>query len=376
MTTQQNETPAYHLQPAKFIREVEAGLSTITDDEYLGKYELQDALRHFVHEMNVKQAAEDWFYMYHEQDSQEHLDLYRKLFHAVTFHNITNDESIESFFKSIPLKLIEASEDEVHPAILEITSHIEFEGINKPIEEIMPLLAKAHYVNSYLVDYFNGLPRFTEVAKQENTSVSEQFNKDIRWATKKKDIEQHEAYEGFDGFIALPLDTAKKFVRKLEDLIKDLEDQEVYKKDAAPIVLAFLEQGNYDLLINDLFMCIENADGMKYFNLIKRIFKCIQWVDCEEDAFDQFLWSKAKHLVTTSSPVHVEIFKNEVTTELEFNGKKMAIEEYLELSKKVHEMNDMLIGSLFFNAEARHAVETGTATPTEIFAKKIKEMSS
>lgn len=196
MTTQQNETPAYHLQPAEFIREVEAGLSTITDDEYLGKYELQDALRHFVHEMNVKQAAEDWFYMYHEQDSQEHLDLYRKLFHAVTFHNITNDESIESFFKSIPLKLIEASEDEVYPAILEITSHIEFEGINKPIEEIMPLLAKAHYVNSYLVDYFNGLPRFTEVAKQENTSVSEQFNKDIRWATKKKILNNMKPMKG------------------------------------------------------------------------------------------------------------------------------------------------------------------------------------
>lgn len=193
---------------------------------------------------------------------------------------------------------------------------------------------------------------------------------------KQTEFEKLESYEGFDGFLALPLDTAKKFVRKLEDLIKDLEDQEVYKKDAAPIVLALLEQGNYDLLISDLFMCIENTDGMKYFNLIKRIFKCIQWVDCEEDAFDQFLWNKAKQLVTTSSPVHVEIFKTDVTTELEFDGKKMTIEEYLDLSTKVHEMNEMLIGSLFFNAETRHAVATGTATPTEIFAKKIKEMSN
>lgn len=188
--------------------------------------------------------------------------------------------------------------------------------------------------------------------------------------------EIHEAYEGFDGFIALPLDTAKNFVRKLEDLIKDLEDQEVYKKDAAPIVLALLEQGNYDLLISDIFMCIENTDGMKYFNLIKRIFKCIQWVDCEEDAFDPFLWNKVKNLVNNSAPVHAEIFKTNVTTDLEFDGKKMSIEEYLELAAKVHEMNNMLVGSLMFNAETRHAVETGTATPTEIFAKKIKEMSN
>lgn len=374
MTDQQNEMPIYDMPPADFIKAVEEGLQFLTGREDLDKSQMADALRFFIQETHVKIVAEDLFEQYFERNSEEHLDLYRKLYSIVEFHNVVCDSKIAPFFKSIPLRLIEASEDDVHPAILEITSHIEFEGVNEPIQEIMPLLAKAHYVNSYLVDYFNELPRFKEVAKRENISITEQFNKDIRWATKKKDIEQYEAYEGFDGFEALPLDVAKKFVRKLEDLVKDLEDQDIYKRDAAPIVLALLEQGNYDLLINDLFMCIENTDGMKYFNLIKRIFKCIQWVDCEEDAFDQFLWNKAKHLVTTSSPVHVEIFKNEVTIELEFNGKKMTIEEYLDLSKKVQEMNDMLIGSLFFNAEARHAVETGTATPTEIFAKKIKEI--
>ncbi|HFQ5875897.1 TPA: hypothetical protein ACJXXT_000159 [Pseudomonas aeruginosa] len=374
MTTQQNETPVYNLPPAEFIREVEAGLSTITDNEELGKYELESALRYFVHEMHVKDVAEDLFNTYHEQGSQEHLDLYRKLFHAVTFHNITNDESIESFFKSIPLKLIEASEDNIHPEILKITSNIVFDNIDQPIEEVMPLLIKAHHVNSYLVDYFNGLPRFTALAEMENISVSELFNKDIRWVTKKKDIEQHETYEGFDGFESLPLDTAKKFVRKIEDLIKDLEDQDIHKHEAAPIVLALLEQGNYEALISDLFKSLESTNDIKYFKLIERVYKCIRSVDCEEQSFDPYVWFKSFNLTNNSASVHAEIFKNEVTTELEFNGKKMTIEEYLDLSAKVHEMNNMLIGSLFFNNEARHAVATGTATPTEIFAKKI-EMS-
>ena len=192
----------------------------------------------------------------------------------------------------------------------------------------------------------------------------------------RNEVEKLESYKGFDGFEALPLEIAKGFVSKLESLIKDLEDQEVYKNEAAPIVLALLEQGNYEQLTSDLFMCLESTNDIKYFNLINRVFKCIKWVDCEEDAFDPFLWNKVKNLVNNSAPVHAEIFKTNVTTDLEFDGKKMSIEEYLELAAKVHEMNNMLVGSLMFNAETRHAVETGTATPTEIFAKKIKEMSN
>lgn len=372
MTDHQNEMPIYDMPPADFIKAVGEGLNFLTEREDLDKRQLADALRFFIQETHVKIVAEDLFEHYYERNSKEHLDLYRKLYRVVESHNVICDERIAPFFKSIPLKLIEASEDEIHPAILEITSHIEFEGVNKPIEEIMPLLTKAHYVNSYLVDYFNDLPRLTEVAKRENISISERFNKDIRWATKKKDIEQHEAYEGFDGFEALPLDVAKKFVRKLEDLVKDLEDQDIYKRDAAPIVLALLEQGNYKLLVNHLFMCLDRTNDVKYYKLFRRIYDCIEWVDCEEEAFAPFDWEPVYNIFKGKADIHTAILKEEVTTELEFDGKTISIEEYMQLAQKVNKMNNMLLGSLLVNNETRYAVATGTGTPTEIFAKKIE----
>ena len=374
MDNNQTESQMEDLAVSEILTEIEKAFQTISDNEELGKYEMIEAFQELAVEMKLYQIAQHILYVYEETKSEEDLATYRKLYEIVTSYGAISE--IAPFFDFIPLTFIQEYEDDRFPEFLKVITHVELDGNERPLKEVFEKLADASNITNKFVEYFNELPSKIAKADEEKITITELFNKEVtRWHSKQK-IEQHEAYEGFDGFIALPLDTAKKFVRKLEDLIKDLEDQEVYKKDAAPIVLALLEQGNYDLLISDLFMCIENTDGMKYFNLIKRIFKCIQWVDCEEDAFDQFLWSKAKHLVTTSSPVHVEIFKNEVTTELEFNGKKMAIEEYLELSKKVQEMNDMLIGSLFFNAEARHAVETGTATPTEIFAKKIKEMSN
>jgi hypothetical protein len=360
------------------IKAIEKIIDAINNDEDFSAEQRDERLKETALEISNYTMAERLFDFYYNHGNRESLDLYRRYYNAIK--KTGHLDQYGQFFHTIPLKLFEDSENGTDPELVKAAAFINLGDTTLDIHSYLEFSSAVQFTHKKAIEYFNELPEKYELGRKMNAMPHELLGQELEEYFENRKHVSHGEKEGIKPYPALEYnealskEVAEEYVTHLEKLITDLEEKEIFKRQAAPVVLEFLQECNYHDFTSHLFIYLENTNDIEYYGYIQRVFECLTWVQCAEDHLDPYVWHKSFSLTNNATPVHAELFKNKVAAELEFNGKKMTIEEYLDLSTKVHEMNEKLIGSLLFNAETRHAVATGTATPTEIFAKKI-EMS-
>ncbi|MDY4309998.1 hypothetical protein SOX05_08965 [Pseudomonas putida] len=357
------------------IKAMEEVVDAIINDKDISAEQKDERLKDTALEISNYKMAERLFDFYYNQRNEESLSLYRRYYNALKKTGYLDQYG--QYFHTIPLKLFDDNENGVDPELVKAAAFIKAGDTTMDIVSYLDFSSIVQFTHKKAIEYFIEFPEKRELARKLNTVTHKLLEQELdayyeqRKHVSHKENEGIKPYGGLEGKETISKEVAEEYVTHLEKLVTDLEEQEIFKHEAAPVVLEFLQECNYDDLTSHLFHSLETTNDIEYFGYIQRIFKCLSWVQCAEDELDPYIWFKTYGLTNNAAPVHAEIFKNLVTTELEFNGKKITIEEYLDISTKVHKMNEELVGSLLFNAESRYAVETGTATPTEIFAKKI-----
>lgn len=356
------------------IQAMEDEVNAVINDKLINDDDKAERLKDLALEISNYKIAERLFDFYYEYGNNESLELYRRYYK--TLKNTGFIEEHGQYFYTIPLKLFATRN--VDQELLKIAPFVKIGDQKTDIATYLDFTSITSFTHKKIVEYFNELPDKSDIAKELNTDayslLSEELEKHIEELKQVRNFSSEDVkpYESNLNGNALEKYVAIEYIKHFEDVIENLNKQEIYKHDAAPIVIEFLIENNYEEFATDLFISLERTNDIEYYDYIKRIFECISWLDCAEEELDPIIYLKSFNLTNYAAPVHAEVLKRDVTTELEFDGKKMTIEEYLELSTKVHEMNQMLVGSLLIDNEARHAVATGTGTPTTVFNKQIE----
>lgn len=180
-------------------------------------------------------------------------------------------------------------------------------------------------------------------------------------------------YESFSGEGHAPKDFFEPWAVKIENIIHDLRENNNTEEEILTVLIDVLDQYNYRQLNKDILQAFKQTEDEGYYWIFKRFYDATK-LDCHCSGLEDYGFDTLYSLFFNEdeSNAVIEILKKEVTPTLEFNGSKISIEEFMNLSRKVSETNKHLAISLLFNDVVKKGVGDGLTTMEDAFALKVQ----
>lgn len=195
-------------------------------------------------------------------------------------------------------------------------------------------------------------------------------------------------FNGFENFPdqPMPKEAYKIWTETLQILQFKLEEAGITGDEAVPYILKKLEGDDFKSITKKLISDYLITEDEDYFKIIYQIYDVIKWCDSAntqtlEEHISIPLYDVIFNEIYTDENKDkynklVNLIKKELTPALIFNGKRMTIEEYMELSNQVRTMDLNIFSHLFFTTGTMSGktIESGLFTQEEIFCIKTGTM--